>query len=124
MKDDFLELVEDEQELFRLAQEFSTKVTSLATQLGCEPEIIEQSPELIEDAYWMLSYQTLIDAQYEWYYKAYAPLDTPASMAPPGDHTTSIQTYFENCVDYLFGWLMSPGDEQGIRQQIAYSEHQ
>jgi hypothetical protein len=62
------------------------------------------------------------DAQYKWYYEAYAPLDTPASMAPPTDHTTSIQTYFENCVNYLFGWLMSPGDEQGIHQQIAYSE--
>jgi hypothetical protein len=62
------------------------------------------------------------DAQYEWYYKAYAPLDTPASMASPADHTTSIQTYFENCVDYLFGWLVSAGDEEGIHHQIAYYE--
>ena len=55
MKDDFLELVEDEQELFRLAQEFSAKVTLLTTQLGCRLEIIEQYPELVEDAHWMLS---------------------------------------------------------------------
>ena len=41
MKDDFLELVEDEQELFRFHQEFSAKVTSLVTQLGYRPEIIE-----------------------------------------------------------------------------------
>ena len=62
------------------------------------------------------------DAHYEWYYEAYAPSDTPASMAPQADHTTFIQTYFENCVNYLFGWLISPGDEQGIHQQIHYSE--
>jgi hypothetical protein len=55
MKDDFLERVEDEQELFRLAQKFSAKVTLLTTQLGCRLEIIEQYPELVEDAHWMLS---------------------------------------------------------------------
>ena len=64
----------------------------------------------------------LKDAQYKWYYKVYALLNTPASMAPLANHTTFIQTYFENCVNYLFVWLISPGDEQGIHQQIHYSE--
>jgi hypothetical protein len=58
MEDDFLELVEDERGLFGLVQEFNAKVTLLATQLGCRPEIVEQHPELMYDAYWILSVST------------------------------------------------------------------
>jgi hypothetical protein len=48
------------------------------------------------------------DAQYEWYYKAYAPLDTPASMASPADHTTSIQKPTLKIVSTIFldGWCL------------------